>query len=139
VPLRIFSSPQELSAAVGQQLGPGPWVSPSRAQVASYMKAVYGDRTPPEVGVLPGYLTLALLGGLQTDLYRVECERIVNYGLDQIQFLHEIPLDTRFRILETVKSASPQGEAIRVTTSVAIEAEAVTGTAATADVTYLYY
>ncbi|MFL6179703.1 MAG: hypothetical protein ACJ74E_07625 [Actinomycetes bacterium] len=114
-------------------------MSPTRAQVASYMKAVHGDSTLPGGGVLPGYLTLALLGGLQTDLYRVQCERIVNYGLDEIQFLHEIPLDTRFRILETVKSASPQGEAIRVTTSVGIEAEAVDGTAVTANVTYLYY
>ncbi|GAB3933172.1 hypothetical protein GCM10027614_03610 [Micromonospora vulcania] len=81
--MRVFTSVDELAAAVGETLGPGPWQRIEQSRVDLFADAtddhqwihldpVRAASRPFGGTIAHGYLTLSLLPSLASQLYRVQ-------------------------------------------------------------------
>ncbi len=117
--MRTFASVDELTKAVGDVIGPGPWLPVEQARVDLFAEAT-GDHqwihTDPERAaagpfggtVAHGYLTLSLLPALVGDLYRVEGLRMaVNYGLNRVRFPAPVRVGAAVRLTAEILSVEP--------------------------------
>jgi acyl dehydratase len=115
--MKTFSSPAELTGAVGTVLGPGPWVEIDQKRVDQFADATGDDQwihvDPERAAAGPfggtiahGYLTLALLPVLMRDLYRVEGVRMgINYGLNKVRFPAPVPVGSAVRLTAEIAQA----------------------------------
>jgi acyl dehydratase len=107
--MREFASPLELEGAIGQDLGPGPWVEVTQEMVNKFAEAT-GDfqwihvdveraRNSPLGGTIAhGFLTLSLLPRLLADIYSVGgLASGLNYGSDKVRFTQPVPAGRRVR------------------------------------------
>ena len=117
--MKVFTSVDDLTAAVGEPLGPTPWFLIDQARVDAFAEAT-GDaqwiHTDPERAkagpfggtVAHGYLTLSLLPMLAKDLYRVEGATMgVNYGLNRVRFPAPLLVGSSIRIEGELLSVEP--------------------------------
>ena len=101
---------RDLPAAVGRELGPGPWHEVTQAQVDQFAEATGDDQwihlDPVRAAAGPfggtiahGYLTLSLLPMLQRELWTfVGAAMGVNYGLDKVRFPTAVRVGSRVRL-----------------------------------------
>ncbi|GDY52413.1 hypothetical protein SVIO_030360 [Streptomyces violaceusniger] len=95
---RIFTSPDELRSAVGEELGPSDWLEIDQKRIDLFADAT-GDHQwihvdPEKAAAGPfgttiahGYLTLSLLPSFTPQLLRVEGVRMgINYGVNKVRF-----------------------------------------------------
>ncbi|TDC05615.1 MaoC family dehydratase, partial [Streptomyces sp. 8K308] len=106
---RIFTSPDALLTAVGEELGPGPWLAVEQRAVDLFAEAtgdhqwIHTDQERAAAGpfgstIAHGYLTLALLPVLVPGLLRVEGVRLaLNYGVNRVRFPAPLPTGSRVR------------------------------------------
>ena len=119
--MRTFSSLDELSNAVGEPLGPGPWYPVDQRRVDLFADAtddhqwihVDPERTAtgPYGGTIAhGYLTLSLVPALVSGLYRVEGVRMgVNYGLNRVRFPAPLRVGGSVRATAILAEVTPVG------------------------------
>jgi acyl dehydratase len=100
----------DLPAAVGRELGPGPWHEVTQEQVNLFAQATGDDQwihVDPEraaagpfgTTIAHGYLTLSLLPALQRELWTfVGAAMGVNYGLDKLRFPSPVKVGARVRL-----------------------------------------
>jgi acyl dehydratase len=113
--VRTFSSLAEFSAATGEHLGYSDWHEVTQAQVSAFADAT-GDHQwihvdpqraasgPFGTTIAHGYLTLALLPVLTSEIYRIEnLTMAVNYGLDRLRFPSPVPTGSRIRAGATLR------------------------------------
>ncbi|GGK01033.1 MaoC family dehydratase [Pilimelia anulata] len=96
--MRTFAAPDELRAAVGEHLGYSAWRAVDQARIDGFADAtddhqwIHTDPARAAAGpyggtIAHGYLVLALLPTLVTEVFAVEGARLrVNYGLDRVRF-----------------------------------------------------
>ena len=96
--MRVFSSFEELAAAVGETIGPGPWQRIEQSRVDLFADAtddhqwIHLDPDRAAAGpfggtIAHGYLTLSLSAGAGWPARRVEGVAMgVNYGLNKVRF-----------------------------------------------------
>ncbi|MHC0430546.1 MaoC family dehydratase [Streptomyces sp. O3] len=133
---RIFTSADELKAAVGEQLGTSEWLEIDQRRVDLFAEAT-GDRqwihVDPEKAaqgpfgttIAHGYLTLSLLPALVPQILRVEGVRMgLNYGTNKVRFPSPVPVGSRLRATAAVKEVveTPDG-GVQLTTAVTVERE----------------
>ncbi|MBT2384108.1 MaoC family dehydratase, partial [Streptomyces sp. ISL-11] len=106
---RIFTSPEELRAAVGEELGPGDWLEVDQKRIDLFAEAtgdhqwIHVDAERAAAGpfgttIAHGYLTLSLLAALVPPLMRAEGARMgINYGLNKVRFPAPVPAGSRLR------------------------------------------
>ncbi|MFF8954666.1 MaoC family dehydratase [Streptomyces sp. NPDC014894] len=149
---RIFTSAEELRAAVGEPLGPGDWLEIDQKRIDLFAEAT-GDRQwihvdparaadgPFGTTVAHGYLTLSLLPVLVPGVMRVEGMRMgLNYGTDKVRFPAPVPVGSRLRataVLREVTGAADGG--VQVATRVTIEREGGQKPVCVADSLSRYY
>ena len=132
---RIFTSPDELRAAVGEQLGYTDWVEIDQKRIDLFADAT-GDHQwihvdPEKAAAGPfgttiahGYLTLSLLPILVPQLIMVEGVRMgINYGTNKVRFPSPVPVGSRVRATATVTDVADTKEGFQLTTTVTIERE----------------
>ena len=125
--MRTFASVDELAAAVGEPLGPGPWLRIDQGRVDAFAEAT-GDpqwihvdpvraATGPYGGtVAHGYLTLSLLPLLTRDLYQVRGAVMgVNYGLNRVRFPAPVPVGASIRVAGELLSVDAVAGGAQVT------------------------
>ncbi|HZH26772.1 MAG TPA: MaoC family dehydratase [Azospirillaceae bacterium] len=119
--MREFQSVEELKAAVGQELGTGPWTEIGQATVDAFAEAT-GDHqwihvdversrreSPFGTTVAHGFLTLALFPQAMYDLWRlVPAKGSLNYGLNRVRFPAPVRTGSRVRIRAVLKSVDTQ-------------------------------
>jgi acyl dehydratase len=121
--MRVFGSLEELTAAVGEEIGPTDWVTVTQKQVDLFAEAT-GDhqwihvdpdraRTGPFGSTIAhGYLTLSLLPLLASRAYTVgPGVTRVNYGVNRVRFPHPVRVGSRVRAVVSFGdvTASPSG------------------------------
>jgi acyl dehydratase len=119
---RVFTSAAELTAAVGERLGPGEWLEVDQRRIDLFAEAT-GDHQwihvdpvraadgPFGTTVAHGYLTLALLPALLPGVLRVEGAAMgLNYGTDRVRFPAPVPVGSRLRASAEVRGATAAGE-----------------------------
>src|SRR5690349_7970662 len=133
---RVFASPDELRAAVGEQLGWTDWLQVDQKRVDAFADAT-GDHqwihVDPERAakgpfgktIAHGFMTLALLPRLQHQMYTVNGIKLaINYGLNKVRFPAPVPVGSRVRAKSSLVDVEDLGNgATQATVSTTVEVE----------------
>lgn len=132
---RVFTSVEELRAAVGEELGNSDWLEIDQKRIDLFAEAT-GDHqwihVDPEKAaggpfgttIAHGYLTLSLLPALLPQLVSVEGVKMaVNYGVNKVRFPAPVPVGSRLRASARFTEVAEAGGGVQVTTAVTIERE----------------
>ncbi|MFD6417677.1 MaoC family dehydratase [Streptomyces sp. NPDC060194] len=132
---RIFTSVEELRAAVGEELGHSDWVEIDQKRIDLFAEAT-GDHqwihVDPEKAaqgpfgttIAHGYLTLSLLPFLTPQIVIVDNIRMaVNYGTNKVRFPSPVPVGSRLRASARFADVTEAGGGVQVATVVTIERE----------------
>jgi acyl dehydratase len=134
--MRIFASIDELAAAVGETLGPGPWERIEQSRVDLFADAtddhqwIHLDAARAATGpfggtIAHGYLTLSLLPALVGRLYRVDGVRMgVNYGLNRVRFPAPLRVGGAVRATATIAEVSAVDGGVQLVASVTVDSDA---------------
>ncbi|WP_280256112.1 MaoC family dehydratase [Nocardia abscessus] len=111
--LRTFTSVEDLSAAIGETVGPGPWFTIDQGRVDAFADCTGDDQwihVDPERAaegpyggtIAHGYLTLSMIPFLGRDLYAIDFGTArVNYGSNKVRFPSPVRVGTRVRASAT--------------------------------------
>ncbi|OMI37258.1 MaoC family dehydratase [Streptomyces sparsogenes] len=133
---RIFTSPDELRSAVGEDLGPSDWLEVDQKRIDLFADAT-GDHQwihvdPEKAAAGPfgttiahGYLTLSLLPAFTPQLLTVEGVRMgINYGVNKVRFPSPVPVGSRLRATGRVAEVTEVADGgFQVTLVVTVERE----------------
>jgi acyl dehydratase len=132
---RIFTSADELKAAVGEQLGYTDWLEVDQKRIDLFAEAT-GDHQwihvdsvraasgPFGTTIAHGYLTLSLLPLFGPQLIKVEgVEMGVNYGTNKVRFPAPVPVGSRLRSTATINDVADVPGGIQVTVAFTVERE----------------
>ena len=133
---RVFTSVNELRAAVGEELGTSDWLEVDQKRIDLFADAT-GDHQwihvdpgkaaagPFGTTIAHGYLTLSLLPVLVPQLLRVEGVRMgINYGLNKVRFPSPVPVGSRLRATGRITEVTPVSEdCAQLTMQVTVERE----------------
>ncbi|WP_189191571.1 MaoC family dehydratase [Streptomyces albiflavescens] len=132
---RIFTSADELKAAVGEQLGHSDWLEIDQKRIDLFAEAT-GDHqwihVDPEKAaegpfgttIAHGYLTLSLLPALVPQVMGVVGMKMgVNYGSNKVRFPAPVPVGSRVRATAVLTEVTEAGGGVQVTAAVTVERE----------------
>lgn len=150
--MRVFSGPDELLAAVGEEIGVSSWLEITQERVNQFAEAT-GDQqwihVDPERAadgpfggtIAHGYLTLSLMVPFMLEVYRVENRKhAVNYGLNKVRFTSPVPVGSRLRGRLTLAEASEVAGGLQILWTVTIEREGEERPACVAEsITRIYF
>lgn len=132
---RIFTSAEELHAAIGEPLGPSGWLEVDQKRIDLFADAT-GDHQwihvdPERAAAGPfgstiahGYLTLSLLPSLVPQVMRVEGMQMgINYGLGKVRFPATVPVGSRLRATAVITEVTEAGGGVQVAATVTVERE----------------
>ncbi|MEU1280476.1 MaoC family dehydratase [Streptomyces sp. NPDC005805] len=132
---RIFTSPEELRAGVGGQLGHSEWLEVDQKRIDLFAEAtgdhqwIHVDPERAKTGpfgttIAHGYLTLSLLPILVPQVLRVEGVKMgLNYGCNKVRFPAPVPVGSRLRASAVLQDVTEAGGGVQVTALVTIERE----------------
>ncbi len=124
--MRVFSSADEVVAAVGEELGSSDWLLVDQATIDLFAQATGDDQwihVDPEraasgpfgTTIAHGYLTLALLPRLAREIWSVDgAAMAVNAGVNKVRFPKPVPVGSRVRLTSTVVSARRVGTGVHL-------------------------
>ncbi|MFI6105554.1 MaoC family dehydratase [Streptomyces sp. NPDC093595] len=148
---RVFTSAEELRAAVGEQLGHSDWLEVDQKRIDLFAEAT-GDHQwihvdperaatgPFKATIAHGYLTLSLLPLFVPQIMRVEGMRMgVNYGTNKVRFPSPVPVGSRLRATAVLKGVEDAGGGVQVTAVVTVEREGGEKPACVAESVSRYY
>ena len=146
---RIFTSAEELKAAVGEQLGYSDWLEVDQKRIDLFAEAT-GDHQwihvdPEKAAAGPfgttiahGYLTLSLLPLLVPQVLKVDNVRMgVNYGTNKVRFPAPVPVGSRIRAGASIAGAQETPAGVQVSLQWVIELENSTKPACVAETVVL--
>ncbi|HEY5018995.1 MAG TPA: MaoC family dehydratase [Streptosporangiaceae bacterium] len=148
--MRTFSSLADFAAATGEDLGYSDWHEVTQAQVSAFADAT-GDHQwihvdpqraasgPFGKTIAHGYLTLAMLPVLVSEIYRIEnLTMAVNYGLDRLRFPSPVPTGSRIRAGATLREVKETSLGQLAYSRVTVEVEGHEKAACVADTVTLF-
>jgi acyl dehydratase len=116
--MKVFSTPAELAAAVGTEIGVGDWLAVEQSRIDQFAEAT-GDHqwihVDPEraaagpfgATIAHGFLTLSLIPALGQQIYRVEGVRMgINYGLNKVRFPAPVRVGSKVRARVAIAEAT---------------------------------
>ncbi|MFI5924901.1 MaoC family dehydratase [Micromonospora sp. NPDC051543] len=133
--MRVFTSVDELTAAVGETLGPGPWQRIDQDRVNLFADAtddhqwIHVDPERAAAGpfgatIAHGFLTLSLVPALAGQLYRVEGVAMgVNYGLNRVRFPAPLRVGAAVRASAVIAEVSPVSGGVQLVTAVTVNSD----------------
>ena len=147
--MRVFSSLDELTAAVGEEIGPTEWMGVSQDRVDTFADAtgdhqwIHVDRARAAAGpyggtIAHGYLTLSLVPVLAAELFHIDhMGAKLNYGVNKVRFPHVVPVGSRIRATATVLEVSDVPAGKQMVTRYVVEVEGVDKPACVAETVVL--
>lgn len=132
---RVFTSVDELRAAVGEEFGPTEWQEIDQKRVDLFAEAtddhqwIHVDPEKAANGpfgttIAHGYLTLSLIPSLTPRLFAVEGVKMgVNYGVNKVRFPSTVPVGSRLRASARIEEVSEVAGGVQLVTRVTIERE----------------
>lgn len=150
--MRTFTSLDELTEAVGQELGTSPWLEIDQDRIDAFADAtedhqwIHVDTERAAAGpfgstIAHGFLTLSLTVALtqSIELDMGEPKMGINYGLDKVRFTAPVPVGSRIRARVELMDVAEKGDGIQVKRKVTIEREGDERPAMVAETLSLYY
>ena len=143
--MRVFTSFDEISAAVGEELGTSDWVTIEQDRVDNFADAT-GDhqwihvdveraKDGPFGGTIAhGYLTLSLVPWLGSGIFAMDTPGAkLNYGLNKVRFPHPVLVGQRIRLSVTLGEVADVSAGKQVTLQHVIEIDGVAKPACVAE------
>jgi acyl dehydratase len=133
--MKIFTSAQDVAAAVGQTFGPGPWHPIEQDRVNAFADAtgdhqwIHLDTERAAAGpfggtIAHGYLTLSLLPALVPQLYQFQNVAMgVNYGLNRVRFPAPVKVGSSVRVTATISEVTPVTGGVQLVVEAVIETD----------------
>jgi len=147
--VRVFGKVEELAGAVGEQLGYSDWLAVTQERVDTFADAT-GDhqwihvdperaRSGPFGGTIAhGYLTLSLIPGLVSQIYRVDGVAMgINYGTDKVRFPAPLPVGSAVRAGAELVAAREVAQGWQLVIRVTVEARGIAKPVCVADTVVL--
>lgn len=136
--MRVFHSLEELTAAVGEEIGPTEWMVMTQERVDTFAEAtgdhqwIHVDRARAAAGpyggtIAHGYLTLSLVPVLASQLFHIDhMGAKLNYGVNKVRFPAPLLVGKRIRLHVRLGEVVdiPSGKQLTVHHTVEIEDEA---------------
>jgi acyl dehydratase len=131
--LPIFSSPQDLRAAIDKELGPSAWLEITQQRINRFAEAtddfqwIHVDVERAAIGpfgltIAHGYLTLSLVPKLIREYYIIEgAAMTVNYGSNRVRFVSPVPVGSCLRARSTIVEVADVSAAVQVTLRTTVE------------------
>jgi len=142
----------DLSALIGQDLGPSSWLDVSQRRIDTFADATDDHQwihvdpelaaTGPYGGTIAhGYLSLALVIPMWTEVLDVTgVTTKLNYGLNKVRFPAPVPAGARIRLRgRLVQVEDVAGDGVQLTADVVIEVEGGTKPACAAQIVMRFY
>lgn len=148
--MRVFSDLDELTDAVGEEIGPTDWLLITQERVDTFADAtddhqwIHVDRRraaagPYEGTIAHGYLTLSLLPVLAAELFHVDhMGAKLNYGVNKVRFPHVVPVGSRIRATATIAEVTDVSAGKQMVIRYVIEIEGVDKPACVAETVVLF-
>lgn len=129
-------TPTDLIRYVGQNLGTSEWLTISQSMIDAFAEAT-GDTNwihvdverahremPDGKTIAHGFLTLSLIPRMSKTIYHIQKrDKGFNYGANRVRFTAPVPVNSRIRLTETLKEATPTSAGIRLTFECVVEIE----------------
>lgn len=148
---RIFTSAEELTAGIGEPLGPSDWLEVDQKRIDLFADAT-GDHQwihvdpvraadgPFGSTIAHGYLTLSLLPSLVPQIMRVEGMKMgINYGVNKVRFPAPVPVGSRLRATALITEVVEAGGGVQVAATVTVEREGAEKPVCVAESVSRYY
>ena len=147
--MRVFRSLDELTAAVGEEIGPTEWMTVTQERVDTFAEAtgdhqwIHVDPERAEAGpfggtIAHGYLTLSLVPWVAGELFDLATDGAkLNYGVNKVRFPHPVPVGSRIRGTVTIADVSDVPAGKQLLTRYVIEIEDVAKPACVAETVVL--
>jgi acyl dehydratase len=142
---------EELETTGERDLGATDWVQIGQHEIELFADAT-GDhqwihvdpeaaaRGPFGTTVAHGYLSLAMIPGLLSQLLRVTDARMgVNYGIEKVRFTAPVPSGSEVRLKAKINSSEKRGEGVLYRLGVEIEIRGADKPALVGEVLYLVF
>ncbi|MDP3314535.1 MAG: MaoC family dehydratase [Devosia sp.] len=149
--MMIIEQPASFKALEGRTLGPSDWIQITQPMIDAFAE-VTRDRQwihcdperaarefPGGKTIAHGNLTLSLLMALQDTIYQIKVSRALNYGANKLRFISPVPVDSRIRLHQTIRSVEPIPQGVRVTTESSFEIEGVAKPALVVETVGLFF
>jgi acyl dehydratase len=148
----IANGLDELRRLAGTDLGHSDWLEINQDRVDTFADAtgdrqwIHVDRERAKSGpfggtIAHGYLTLALVIPLWTEVLRIEGIRMaVNYGANKLRFPAPVPVGSKVRLHAVVLSVEDvAGDGVQLTAALTMQCEGTDKPAAVVEAVYRYY
>ena len=125
--MRTFTSFDELTAAIGEDLGTSDWLTIEQERVDEFAEAT-GDHqwihvdveraaSGPFGGTIAhGYLTLSLIPALGRTAFRIDTPgAVLNYGLNKVRFAAPVPVGADIRLTVRLAEVDETSNGLRAT------------------------
>jgi acyl dehydratase len=134
---KVFTSVDELRAAIGTDLGSGEWLEITQERVNAFAEAtcdhqwIHVDVEKAKSGpfgatIAHGYLTLSLLPVIAGGIFTVEGPKmVINYGANKVRFPHPVPVGSRIRSNAVITSVEETKAGVNVVVTNTVEIEGV--------------
>ncbi len=148
---RVFETPGELKAAVGQHLGYSDWIEITQERITQFADAtgdhqwIHVDPERAKSGpfgacIAHGYLTLSLVSMFLPQIVDVHGIRMgVNYGSDRVRFPAPVPVGSRIRGGGELVKLEDVKDGVQATIRVTVEIDGRERPACVADTISRYY
>jgi acyl dehydratase len=135
--MRVFTTFDEIEAAVGNDLGTSEWVEITQARVNQFADAtgdhqwIHVDVDRAKAGpfggpIAHGYLTLSLIPWLGSQVFTLQTPGAkLNYGVNKVRFPHPVLVGKRIRSHVSIDTCTdlPTGKQLTVKHTIEIEGE----------------
>ena len=136
--MRTFTTLEDLTAAVGEDLGASDWLTIEQDRVDAFAKAtgdhqwIHVDVPRAKAGpfggtIAHGYLTLSLIPMLGAQVFGLETPGAkLNYGVNKVRFPSPLPVGSRIRNHVTMGEVTdlPAGKQLTLRHTIEIEGQA---------------
>jgi acyl dehydratase len=121
--MRVFTSAEEILAAVGTEIGKSEWLTITQERVNQFAEAT-GDHqwihldaerakseSPYGGTIAHGFLTLSLVPFLTAQIFRIEGAKMgINYGSNKVRFPSPVLVGSAVQLTSTLAEATDLGD-----------------------------
>jgi acyl dehydratase len=146
-----LSTPSELLALTGTELGTSGWIEITQSRVNQFADAtgdhqwIHVDPERAKTGpfgttVAHGYLTLSLFPMLLDEVLHIDnCDAVLNYGVNKVRFPAPVPVGAKVRAVITLAAAMRRDSGmVQATFGIRYEVQGAQRPSCVAETVYLY-
>lgn len=152
MPKVIINSIEDFLQLSGKKLGESDWMLVDQNMINQFADATHDHQwihvdsfkakanSPYKTTIAHGYLTLSLLPCLLDEILEVNnLKQLVNYSIEKMVYKSVVPVDSKLRMVATLRSAKDLGNICKVKIQCSFETECQQEPVLEGSVVFLYY